>query len=147
MVIDYLFEKGVINRLDKRRKDYIKKLNEIRIKVCRTIRNLARDEPEKGIKPVIKVEKLINDGRNRKQSCSYRVDRNRRITVEDWFPIWQNWIVLIDKDPLVEYAEDEILQDFRCEYCKKLITATSLENHLEEEHRINLKQYQKLFKN
>lgn len=141
-VIDYLFEKKIIKRPDRRRKDYQKKYNSIYQSVCRAIRNLARDEPEKGIKPVFRVEKTPT-GFTQKWSYSFRVDRNRRATIEDRYPIWVQWILPMDLE-LFEYEEE--LQPFWCNWCKKDVKTTSFEEHLEKYHNMNLEKYRKTFK-
>ena len=94
-IIDYLLEEGYIKRPDKRRKNYEKKCKQIYIKVCRAIRNLARDEPDKGIKPIIKVKRQKWFGR-RKQTYTYHVGYRRKVTEEHYGCIWFQYIYPVD---------------------------------------------------
>jgi hypothetical protein len=94
-VIEYLFEEGYIKRPDKRRKNYEEKCRLIYIKVCRVIRNLARDELDKGIKPIIRV------GRSKgidlkKWTHTYRVGHRRKITEEFYGSKWFQYIYPAD---------------------------------------------------
>ena len=57
---------------------------------------------DKGIEPIIKVEKLVNNT-SRKFTHKYRIDRNRRATLEWWSPIWEQWVFPLD----FELPEDE----------------------------------------
>ncbi|KYK23075.1 hypothetical protein AYK25_06850 [Thermoplasmatales archaeon SM1-50] len=101
-IIDYLLEEGYIKRPDKRRKNYEKKCKQIHIQVCRAIRNLARDEPDKGIKPIIKVKRKVCFGQ-RKETFSYRLGYRKKTKKEHYYSIWFQYIYPVD----FELSEEE----------------------------------------
>ena len=112
--------------------------------VCRAIRNMVRDDPDKGIKPVLRVEKCITSNKPRIFSLKIRIDRNRTGTFESWGNIWYYFIYPLE-ETILEDDIVESLEEFWCEYCKKQIECKFFEEHLSEFHDMNLENYMKLF--
>jgi len=87
-IVDYLLTEGYIKHPDRRKKDYNKKMRQVYISVCRSIRNLA-----KGDEPIVKIKKYQYTG-HRKRTRHYRYGR-RKITDEYYQAIWFKAVELI----------------------------------------------------